>query len=109
MSNLEIIATGRKLSNPGANHYDNVALVWDKRNRFYSLRGMNITSNFQSGGNNISTEGQLVPINVNGGYVPLGNTPFTLAPNGQSWISYYGIELKKINKKLIRISNQSSG
>ena len=100
MSNLEIIATGRKLSNPSSNHYDNVALVWDKRNNFYSLRGMNITSNFKSGGINYSTEGQLVPININGGYIPLGNTPFTISPNGNSWISNYGIELE-INKQKI--------
>ena len=47
MNNLEIIATGRKkISDPGSTHYENVALVWDK-NRFYSLRGMNVTSNFR--------------------------------------------------------------
>ena len=100
MNNLEVIATGRKISDPGSTFYENVALVWDKKNKIYSLRGMNITSNFQSGGNNISTEGQLVPTNVNGGYVSLGNTPFTLAPNGQSWISYYGIELEKNKQKV---------
>ena len=100
MTNIEIIAAGRKISNPGSNHYDNVALVWDKKNNFYSLRGMNITSNFKSGGNNISTQGQLVPINVTGGYVPLGNNPFKIAPNGKSWISNYGIELENNKQKI---------
>ena len=30
----------------------------------------------------------------------MGNSPFTLAPNGQSWISYYGIELEKNQQKV---------
>ena len=31
MNNLEIITTGRKISDPGSTHYENVALVWDKK------------------------------------------------------------------------------
>ena len=92
MQNIEIIALGKKINIPPATHYDNVALVWNKKNKTFSLWGMDLKTQNVSG-SNISIEGRLVDPKVPGGLIPLGTNPFMLVPNGNSWLSYYGIEL----------------
>jgi len=98
MKDREIIAVGRKVSNPPANHYDNVALIWDKKSKIFLLWGIDLKTQRISG-SNISIEGRLVNPSVQGGLIPLGTSPFTPVPNGNTWLSYYGIELiqNKIN------------
>ena len=92
MRNKEIIALGRKIGIPPTTHYDNVALIWDNKNNTFLLWGIDLKTQNISG-SNISIEGKLVDPNVQGGLIQLGSNPYTLVPNGNSWLSYYGIEL----------------
>ncbi len=95
---LSIIAIGTKLagSNPGQSSHNDMILVYNKLTKQYSLRGINIINGNTSNGN-ISVAGQVLSTGFPGAYIDLLGSPLTLAPNGNPWISYYGIELDQPN------------
>ena len=89
-SNLYLVGVGqRSLENqPTSNTMLNMALV--KKNNEYFLLGFIIENE----------SAKFVKENTNGRVwrIFLGNNPFSVDNNGKSWISYYGIDLKKTNQ-----------
>jgi len=96
MKDEEIIAVGRKILPTPVSFYDHVVVTYNKLNKNYYLRGFDIKTN------GTLTEGHVVNQSIIGGYQPLGIDPQIVIPNGNSWLSYYGIELIKNDQNPIK-------
>ena len=92
----EIIAVGQKILPTPVSFYNNVVVTYNKSNKNYYLRGFDIKTNGSV------TEGQIVSNATIGGFEPLGLDPQKVIPNGNTWLSYFGIELLKNDQNPIK-------
>ena len=94
--NEEIIAVGQKRIPTPVPFYNNVVVTYNKLNQNYYLRGFDIKTN------GALTEAHIVSKFTIGGYEPLGLDPQKVIPLGNTWLSYYGIELLQNDQNPIK-------